>query len=149
MNRATAIEREWMGRVARLQCVLCVRIGLPQETRTTVHHLEEGTGIGHIGQRSPHFLTVALCEAHHLGALGINGLGSKEFERRYDVRELQLLDDTIEGVFRGLTRQVCRPAESIWNEARKLAEVLFPDQPSRTDVVAASIYTLISKVGGA
>lgn len=92
MKRATAAESRYLARVASLGCVLCKVLSLPQEGRTFVHHIKEGTGIG---ERSEHWLTVALCHEHHQGASGIHGLGTKGFYTRYRMDELDLLALTI------------------------------------------------------
>lgn len=81
-----------MGRVAALGCVLCAHLGMEQDERTQVHHIKEGTGIG---ERSQHYLTVALCEDHHQGANGVHGLGTKGFYLRYKLDELDLLAMTL------------------------------------------------------
>lgn len=95
MTRATAAESRYLGRVAALGCVLCLHLGIPQEGRTFVHHIKEGTGIG---ERQAHWLTVALCYEHHQGAGGIHGLGTKGFYTRYRLDELDLLAMTIAAV---------------------------------------------------
>lgn len=92
-----------MGRVARLGCVLCMLLGTPQTSRTTVHHVKNATSIG---QRAPHYLTVALCDEHHQGANGLHGLGTKGFYLRYRLDEYALLNLTIEGVFAQVRREL-------------------------------------------
>jgi len=89
----TNAERFHVDRVAQLRCVLCVFLGLPQEGRTTVHHIKEGTGIS---QRSQNWLTIPLCNFHHQGPGGVHGLGTKGFYLRYKLDELDLLAMTIE-----------------------------------------------------
>lgn len=85
-GRATLAEREYMGRVAALGCLLC---GQPAE----VHHIREGQGMA---QRASNWLTVPLCPEHHRGAAGLHGLGERGFERRHRLGELDLLAQTIE-----------------------------------------------------
>lgn len=82
----TAAEREHMGRVAALGCLLC---GSPAE----VHHIREEQGMS---QRASNWLTTPLCSEHHRGASGFHGLGMRAFERRYGLSELDLLAMTIE-----------------------------------------------------
>jgi Recombination enhancement, RecA-dependent nuclease len=63
-----------MNIVASLGCVICRRdhgVIAPAQ----VHHVAEGSG-----QRS-HFMTAPLCQLHHLGELGIHGIGVKAFLR--------------------------------------------------------------------
>jgi len=93
--RATASESRYLGRVAMLPCVLCTYLGMHQYSRTCAHHIKEGTGIG---ERSQHWLAVALCEEHHQGASGIHGLGTKGFYTRYKLDELDLLALTIQAL---------------------------------------------------
>lgn len=78
--------------VAKLPCVLCAHLGLQQEGRTFCHHIKEGAGMS---QRSPHWLTVALCYEHHQGEGGVHGLGTKGFYLRYKLDELDLLSFTV------------------------------------------------------
>ena len=104
-GRANAVESAWMGRVAAVGCVMCMIQGITQSGRTTVHHIKEGTGIG---ERSQHYLTVALCEEHHQGANGIHGLGTKGFYLRYRVDEIDLLSLTIERVFSAMRNELAR-----------------------------------------
>jgi hypothetical protein len=93
--RATASESRYLGRVVLLSCVLCAFLGMQQDGRTFPHHIKEGTGIG---ERSQHWLTVALCYEHHQGASGIHGLGTKGFYTRYQLDELDLLALTIKAM---------------------------------------------------
>ena len=80
-----------MGRVAALGCCLCRRLGYGY-TAAEVHHLREGAGMA---QRSSDWISVGLCVEHHRGETGLHGLGTREFERRYKLTELDLLADTI------------------------------------------------------
>ena len=98
-ERANASESEWMRLVRACPCVLCTFLGFDQETPTNVHHVKSGTGIG---DRSPHYLTVALCVEHHQGSSGVHGLGTKGFYTRYKMDELDLLNMTIAAVYAGL-----------------------------------------------
>ena len=66
MRKPDAFEKQHMGRVAELGCVLCQHLGYGP-TPANVHHIREGAGMG---QRSPHYLTVPLCKPHHQGNEG-------------------------------------------------------------------------------
>lgn len=70
----TKAERAHMGKIAALGCVICRRdhnvITPPQ-----VHHIAEGSG------KRSHFMTAGLCLLHHVGELGIHGIGVKAFLR--------------------------------------------------------------------
>jgi hypothetical protein len=76
-----ADEKRHMDRVAALGCLLC---GQPAQ----LHHVREGQGMS---QRASNFLVVPLCEPHHTGSAGLHGLGSRGFERRYRMDEMDLL----------------------------------------------------------
>jgi hypothetical protein len=87
----TISEREYMGRVAALGCLICHRQGFGHQP-AEVHHVRVGQGGA---ERAPNHLTVPLCPEHHRGSTGIHGLGPRAFERRYRVDELDLLAETI------------------------------------------------------
>jgi hypothetical protein len=92
--RATALEREHMGRVKRLRCVLCVRLGLEQDGITEVHHVREEQGGA---QRAPHWLVVAVCKyGCHQGPHGIHG--DRGRLRQAKATELDLLAWTLESL---------------------------------------------------
>jgi hypothetical protein len=83
-----------MGRVAGTGCILCRHLGLG-ETPGHVHHIREEQGAS---QRASDFLTVCLCPEHHLGASGLHGLGTKGFQTRYRLSELDLLAMQLEAM---------------------------------------------------
>jgi len=83
-------ERDYMGRVAALGCILCRRLGIGG-TPAEVHHPRTGTGAG---RRASHMDTVPLCPEHHRGNGGIHGMGRKAFEHSYGVTELELIAQT-------------------------------------------------------
>jgi hypothetical protein len=90
-KRAPKAEREHMGVVAGLFCVVCrnMRLG---ESPAEVHHVRYLAGGG---QRSGNLDTIPLCPLHHrLGGWGIAyHAGPEEFERRYGT-EADLLAQT-------------------------------------------------------
>lgn len=89
-TRATELERQHMGRVAALGCLLC---NSPAE----VHHIREGQGMA---QRASNWLTVPLCPEHHRGSSGLHGLGERGFATRHRLGELDLLAMTLERLAR-------------------------------------------------
>jgi hypothetical protein len=91
--RATALEREHMGRVKRLRCVLCRRLGLEQETGTEVHHVREDQGGA---QRAPNWTVCALCVECHRGPGGFHGTRSRL--RQAKATEIDLLAWTLESL---------------------------------------------------
>lgn len=92
----TVSEREYMGRVAAIGCLICRRLGYGRRD-AEVHHVRIGQGGA---ERAANHLTVPLCPEHHRGSAGIHGMGPRAFERRYGIDELDLLAETI--------RELCR-----------------------------------------
>lgn len=91
-SRATPAEREHMGRVKALACVLCRRLSLHQDSPTEVHHVRTEQGGA---QRASHFLSAALCgEGCHRGPRGIHG--DRSLLRQAKCTELDLLAWTLE-----------------------------------------------------
>lgn len=82
-------DREYLSRVAGLCCILCRRLGYG-ETPAEVHHQRTGTGAG---KRASHKRVMPLCPEHHRGQSGLHGMGRRAFERRYEVTELELIDE--------------------------------------------------------
>jgi len=84
----SAAGKRWMSRVAELPCLICEQMGVRQETRTEVHHCFDNSHRSDV-------LVAALCTQHHSGPLGFHGLGEREFNRRYRLDELRLVEATI------------------------------------------------------
>lgn len=84
-------EREHMGVVAGLCCVVCRNLRLG-DSPAEVHHVRYLAGGG---QRSGNLDTIPLCPLHHrLGGWGVAyHAGPEEFERRYGTEEA-LLEQT-------------------------------------------------------
>lgn len=89
--RAPKAEREHMGVVAGLYCIVCRNLRLG-ESPAEVHHVRFLAGGA---QRSGNLDTIPLCPMHHrLGGWGIAyHAGPEEFERRYGT-EAELLEKT-------------------------------------------------------
>ena len=81
---ASKLEKDYMGMVAELPCMLCGAHGVQ------VHHVREGKGLS---QRAGNFLVIPLCWACHLGPMGIHG--DKAMLRIHKCTELDLVDKTI------------------------------------------------------
>ena len=60
-KNGTKAGRAHMEKVARLPCLCCDMLGIPQDGRTYVHHCRSG------GQLKDDFKTVPLCHFHHQG----------------------------------------------------------------------------------
>lgn len=93
----TKSEREYMGKVAEIGCILCKHLGLG-ETPCELHHPRTGTGAG---RRASHFDVLPLCFQHHRGNVGIHGMGRKAFEKYYGITEMELLDEVRKNVRTG------------------------------------------------
>lgn len=91
----TKAEKEYYGKVARLGCSLCKRLGYQTEdVGCELHHIRRGG----IRSRSP---IIGLCTTHHRGPnTSIHDMGRKRFEREYGVTEEELLEDVIAQVGR-------------------------------------------------
>ncbi|VVD74692.1 Ref family recombination enhancement nuclease [Pandoraea commovens] len=90
-KRAKKAEREHMGVVAGLYCVVCRNLGY-DESPAEVHHVRFLAGGG---QRAEHADTIPLCPLHHrVGGYGVAfHAGPAEFQRRYGT-EAELLEQT-------------------------------------------------------
>ena len=90
-KRASKAEREHMGVVAGLYCIVCRNLHLG-ESPAEVHHVRYLAGGG---QRSGNLDTIPLCPRHHrIGGYGVAyHAGPKEWERRYGT-EAALLEQT-------------------------------------------------------
>jgi hypothetical protein len=95
----SAAAKRWMSLIAQLPCQLCEHIGMGPTFGVELHHPREGAGMG---QKSGHWLAIALCPDHHQGPLGIHGLGTQRFERMYGVTELELSNRTLARLYGGL-----------------------------------------------
>ena len=85
----TKSERLYLGRVARLGCMLCKVMGYG-ETPAEIHHVREGQGMA---QRAENWLAVPLCPEHHRGKHGLHG--DREAFKLARVDEMDLLALTI------------------------------------------------------
>ena len=83
-----------MGRVAEVPCVLCAHLGIG-DSPALVHHMKLGTGAS---DRASDFLTIALCQEHHIGANGVHTLKEKGLRLRYNLSEIDLLAMTLEAL---------------------------------------------------
>lgn len=74
----SAAEKQYMGIVASIGCVIC-REETGDYVACEVHHIAEGSG-----KRSA-YATVGLCPEHHRGSIGLHGRGVKSFCAAYRV----------------------------------------------------------------
>ncbi len=91
-------EQKWMGKVARVGCRLCARMGV-DDTPSEVHHMKYGSGACN---ETSDFLTIALCTRHHRVEYpeSVHALKERGIYLRYKCSELDLLADTIAAVAR-------------------------------------------------
>ncbi len=90
----SAKGKRHMAKVAKVPCVLCAHMGLG-ETPSLVHHMKLGTGAS---DRASDFLTIAVCQFHHVGEGGIHALKEKGLRLRYNLSEIDLLAMTLEAM---------------------------------------------------
>lgn len=90
----SAKGKRHMGKVARVPCVICTLMGLG-DTPALVHHMKLGAGAS---DRASDFLTIAVCQEHHVGQSGIHTLKEHGLRLRYNVSELDLLAMTLEAI---------------------------------------------------
>jgi hypothetical protein len=85
-------EKQHKAKLADMACVICERIyGQHPGGNVTLHHLRSG-GWG----KGDYKTLVPLCFNHHQGAEGIHTMGTKAWERHFDVSQQDLLELTLE-----------------------------------------------------
>ena len=80
----TKNEKNYMARVARLNCILCDTVLGYEGSPAVIHHIRR-TGVR---ATSP---IIPLCVRHHTGEDGIHTLGRRHFERKFGTTEEALL----------------------------------------------------------
>jgi len=89
----TLAEKEHKTMVARLGCMVCRRLFDNLElidSPVELHHIRGGRGWG----KGDYTTLIPLCTTHHRSDLGVHGLGTKGFVKKYGFTEQDLLDDT-------------------------------------------------------
>lgn len=86
----TKEEKNYKQLLASLGCMLCRRLYGITDSPVELHHLRTG-GWG----KGDYKTLISLCVEHHRGNTGIHGLGTKGFEKHYDLKQQDLLDNTI------------------------------------------------------
>ena len=90
----TKAEKAHKQAVAELGCALCYHLHGPHDPAPVeLHHLREG-GWG----RGSYLTLMGLCFEHHRGNTGIHGMGTKAFERHYNITQKELLQWVLERV---------------------------------------------------
>ncbi|MGI4812122.1 MAG: Ref family recombination enhancement nuclease [Janthinobacterium lividum] len=90
-KRATKAESAYMGRVARLGCIVCRNLGLG-ESPAEIHHPRFLAGGG---QRAGHMDVIGLCAMHH--RLGGHGVAIHDGQETWELiygTEAELLEQT-------------------------------------------------------
>lgn len=84
----TKAEQQYKAKLADMACVICERIyGQHAGGNVELHHLRTG-GWG----KGDYKTMIPLCYEHHRGNTGIHGMGTKAWERAYDVSQRDLLE---------------------------------------------------------
>ncbi len=84
----TKAERNHKAALADMACLICERIhGQHPGGNVELHHLRSG-GWG----RGDYTTLIPLCVNHHRGREGIHTLGTKAWERKFDVSQTDLLE---------------------------------------------------------
>lgn len=87
----TKAEQTHKRRVAELGCMVCKRLyGTHDPGPVELHHLRTG-GWG----KGDYKTLIGLCFLHHRGAEGVHTLGTKGFEKYFQITQRQLLDDVL------------------------------------------------------
>lgn len=88
----TKDERKWKTKLADMACLICERIhGQHAGGYVELHHLRSG-GFG----KGNYKTLIPLCANHHRGKEGIHTLGTKAWERHFDVSQKDLLNLILE-----------------------------------------------------
>lgn len=84
----TKNEKAHKARLASMTCVICEKLHGPHDGEPVeLHHLRSG-GWG----KGDYTTLIPLCFNHHRGPMGIHTLGTKAWEREFDVSQKQLLE---------------------------------------------------------
>ena len=87
-------EKKHKEAVASLGCALCHHLhGDHDPAPVELHHLREG-GWG----KGDYKTLIPLCAEHHRGNTGIHGMGTKAFERHYNITQKELLQWVLDRV---------------------------------------------------
>ena len=90
----TKAEAQHKAKLAGIGCMLCRRLYGPHEPGPVeLHHLRTG-GWGKGGYKT----LIPLCREHHQGSTGVHGMGTKAFERHYELTQQDLLDDALRAI---------------------------------------------------
>jgi hypothetical protein len=87
----TKEEKKHKQILSELGCMLCRRLYGITDGPVELHHLRTG-GWG----KGDYKTLIPLCPEHHRGKTGIHGLGTKGFEKYYDLKQQDLLNQTLE-----------------------------------------------------
>ena len=82
---ATKEQKQHYDKLARLGCILCIKLGYGEGTPAEIHHIRRTS-------KRSNAPVIPLCPEHHRGNTGIHGLGRKRFESLYNLTEYDLLE---------------------------------------------------------
>lgn len=84
-------ELKWKAKLADMSCLICEGIhGRHEGGHVELHHLRTG-GWG----KGDYKTLIPLCINHHRGKEGIHTLGTKAWERHFDVSQADLLNQIL------------------------------------------------------
>ncbi len=84
----TKAEKSWKSKLADMACLICERLyGQHTGGNVTLHHIRTG-GWG----KGDYTTLIPLCHNHHQGSEGIHTLGTKAWERAFNVSQKDLLE---------------------------------------------------------
>ena len=85
---ATKEQKQHYDKLARLGCILCIKLGYGEGTPAEIHHIRRTS-------KRSNAPVIPLCPEHHRGNTGIHGLGRKGFEMKYGISEELLLEQAL------------------------------------------------------
>lgn len=85
---ATKKEKQHFDKLARLGCILCIKLGYGEGAPAEIHHIRRTS-------KRSNAPVIPLCPEHHRGNTGIHGLGRKGFEMKYGISEELLLEQAL------------------------------------------------------
>jgi hypothetical protein len=92
---ATKDEKKSLDAIAALGCILCSEVLGIEGTKAELHHVRR---FGAKRSASP---VLPLCPEHHRGNSGVHGLGTKGFERKWNISYEVLLERVSEKLGKG------------------------------------------------
>jgi len=83
---ATKSEKIALNKIAELGCILCSEVLGIEGTAAELHHVRR------FGAKRATSDILPLCPEHHRGNSGVHGLGTKNFEKKWQISYERLLE---------------------------------------------------------